>query len=532
VTRCPPLLLLLPFLLSGCKSPEPFQLGGVTTLEEQVPFRAGVGARVFTPGKGYPLGGYGGGARREEFPFWLGLGWPGRLALAAHQAWHEEGEGLEADMLTASKGTHDDVGAKALVFLPGEGPPLALVRIDAIGVTAEVHDRVLGLLEDLGYRDETLLISATHTHSGPAAFFHAPAACLIAMDNFRPEVEEQIVQACVDAVRDAHASARPATIGFARARDRNAEGAPVVAVNRRARRFRGEIPYGALDDEIGAMFLRERETGEPLALLVNYAVHPTVLGPENLYFSRDVSGGIEDALEARLGVPALFVNGAEGDVGPQRIQYAGGLARCRELGEAFADLLMPALEDVPAHERLSFTAAVGRKQMGPMHTQVALGRGRFLDGDAGVAKWLTAPLTLPINLIFWSLGFTNVRVALTWNMALGVVLDLDGLAGRTETRVGAVRLRAGDEDVCLLSFPGEATHDLGLSARDVAARRGASRSFLFGLTDDHLGYIASRTEYRRGGYEAMSTLFGEHTASQIEESHAALLDALGYGASR
>ena len=356
-------------------------------------------------------------------------------------------------MLTPSEGTHDHVGAKAVALLPDGGPPVALVRIDAIGVTAEVHDRALALVSDLGYRDETLLISATHTHSGPAAFFRAPAACLIAMDNFRPEVEERIAQACAAAIRSAHATARPATLAFARARDRGAQGELRVAVNRRARRFRDAIAFDAVDDEIGAILLQDREDGAPIALLANYAVHPTVLGSDNLYFSRDLAGGIEDALEARVGAPALFLNGAEGDVGPGRLEEKGGLTRCRELGEAFADLLLPALEGAAPHAELQVFAATGRKELGPMYTQVALGRSRFIDGDAGAGAWITAPLTLPVNALLWVLGFTNVRVALTWNLALGAVVDLQGLSDRTETRVGALRLVAGDQDVCLLDPP-------------------------------------------------------------------------------
>ncbi len=157
-----------------------------------------------------------------------------------------------------------------------------------------------------------------------------------------------------------------------------------------------------------------------------------------------------------------------------------------------------------------------------------MGRERFLDAYLGWASWPMELFTLPVNLVLWTGGLTNVRVVLTWNMALGVVGHLGNLTPRTITRVGAVRLRAGPHDVALVTFPGEATHDVGLAARAEAKARGATQSFVVGLALDHIAYLASPREYRRGGYEAHSTLFGEHTATQILESQRDLLDALGW----
>ena len=519
------LILVAGAALVGCASPGPVHLGPVVR-SAGATFAVGAAEVEFTPGKGYPLGGYGGGARREEFPFYVGQGWPGRLALAAHQWYHEEGDDRLSDMLASASGTHDPLTAKALVIRPEGGQPIAWVRIDAIGTTAEIQDAVADKVASLGYPSSGVFVSATHTHAGAGAFMRAPFAAVVAMDNFRPEVEQKIVDACADAIAQAHARAAPATISFAAAHDRDVEGQNVIASNRRARRFPGEVAYDAIDDEIGLVLFRSQADGAPLALLANFAVHPTVLGPDNLYFSADLAGGIEDALEARLGAPALFVNGAEGDVRPRSLKHAGGLMRCRELGDAFAELALPALDVAPVHSALAVRAVQGRRVMGRAHTLIAAGRERFLDGNRGPQAWVFTPLTLPVNALLWTLGFTNVHVELTWNLGLGVVVELEGLVGRNETRIGGLRLVADDEDVCLLTLPGEPTHDLGLSLRELARARGATRTLVGGLTLDHVGYIASPAEYRRGGYEAWSTLFGEDTGPLLIEGSRAVLDAL------
>lgn len=513
--------------LAGCRGPGSPTPEGLTESGPPRGFRAGTATVAFTPASGYPLGGYGGGQRRAEWPFYLGIGWPGRLALALHQAWHEDDPDGQADLLAPATGVHDELTARAVVLAPDDGPPVALVRLDAIGTSRELHERVVADLADLGYRTETVLLAATHTHSGVGAFLRAPLAALIGTDNFRPEVEASLARACVAAVRSAHAGARPATLALARARDRGADGAPVVGRNRRARRFPGEVARDALDDRIVALRLDDRATGAPLAVVASYAVHPTVLGPDNLCFSADLAGALERALEARVGAPVLFVNGALGDVGPGRVGHSGGLARCRQVGEAFADLVAPAVLDAgPGAPALALRATTARVDLGDAYAFVALGRDRFVEHHRGWASWPTELLTLPVNLVLWALGATNVRVHLTWSGALGAVVHLDGLVGRSETRVGALRLTTAQDDLAWLCVPGEPTHDVGLDLRARAARRGATEAVVAGLSLDHVGYVASEREYRRGGYEAWTTLFGPGTAAALTEALESCLDRL------
>ncbi|MBL4847362.1 MAG: neutral/alkaline non-lysosomal ceramidase N-terminal domain-containing protein [Planctomycetes bacterium] len=522
------LALLTLVCLAGCQSPEPFRTTGVSAGGEAL-FLAGVASVEYTPEAGYPLGGYGGGERRAELPFYAGVGWPGHIALACHQSWHEDDPDGKSDMLNPATGADEPLTAKALVLRPDGQPPFAFVRIDAIGVTSELHDLALEQLGDLGFRRETLVLAATHTHSGPGAFFRMPIGRLIGMDNFRPELEAKIASAIARAVRTAYDEARPAALGFGRARDRRPDGQTIVAKNRRFRRFREEIAYDEVDDEVGLLYVTEREDrSKPIALLVNYAVHSTVYGSDHLRFSTDLAGGLERGLEAALGAPVLFFNGAEGDIAPRRGQKNDPPGRCEELGILFAEVVTPTLSGIELSETVQITAATGDKQLGSPQGVVALGRERFLDSYRGWASWPMELFTLPFNLILWTTGLTNVRIVLTWNFGLGIVAHLGNLTPRTTTRVGAVRLRAGPHDVSLVTFPGEATHDVGLEARARAKARGATQSLIVGLALDHVAYLASPKEYRRGGYEAHSTLFGEHTATQILDSQEVLLDALGW----
>src|SRR5262249_17752405 len=53
-------------------------------------------------------------------------------------------------------------------------------------------------------------------------------------------------------------------------------------------------------------------TGETLCTLVNYAIHPEVLGPNAGILSPDLVGPLYDRIEARAAGMAIFMNGAQG----------------------------------------------------------------------------------------------------------------------------------------------------------------------------------------------------------------------------
>src|SRR4051812_23000344 len=97
-------------LLAGCATNESFELVARSAGDEGT-FKAGAAAVEFTPPKGYPLAGYGGGERRVAFPLWWGLGWPGRLSLAWKRWKHETGE--PSCLLVPAAGVHDALRAKA-----------------------------------------------------------------------------------------------------------------------------------------------------------------------------------------------------------------------------------------------------------------------------------------------------------------------------------------------------------------------------------------------------------------------------------
>jgi hypothetical protein len=482
-------------------------------------FLAGTGEASFGLTERDVLAGYGSGRRRRAMPWPM----PGPLGRASLVWMGAEGEGgtPRVPMFAAGKPGPSALGARALVLRPaaGRGPPLAICRLDLVMVDAVVHDAVAQRVADLGVTADTLLLCATHTHSGPGGFSAEPLAEVLATDHFRPDVRERVVAAATEAVRAAHARAVPAAIGFVRARDEDGERAPILARSRRgvADRVDREV-LGLRVDALGG--------GPRIALLLCYGVHPTWGRPSDTAFSGDLARALEDSAALADGATTLFVNGAGGDVKP-RFSRPERLAAFE--AAVAAPLARPATEAALRVAATSVGRDLGTPRFlldlaGPRERFAPTGDGVFAGGVPGA---LSGALCLPVNAFLWSVFGPDGRVAATFDGSFGVVCSLDSWMGTTTFRFGAVRLETPGGTALLAWVPGEPVTSVGERIKAAGRLAGADPVFVLGLTNGYLGYAAGPEEYAAGGYEARCTLFGPETAPRIEE--AVLEAAAGVG---
>jgi len=77
------------------------------------------------------------------------------------------------------------------------------------------------------------------------------------------------------------------------------------------------IPTAPFDPRVGVIRL-DTTDGKPLAILVNYACHAVVFGPDNLRYSADFVGVMCDRVEKSFDNRplCLFLQGADGDINP------------------------------------------------------------------------------------------------------------------------------------------------------------------------------------------------------------------------
>ncbi|MGY8880354.1 MAG: hypothetical protein ACKVKV_06760, partial [Dehalococcoidia bacterium] len=108
-----------------------------------------------------------------------------------------------------------------------------------------------------------------------------------------------------------------------------------------------------VDQEIGIVAINDT-AGEPIATLLNFACHPTILGPANKLLSPDYPGYARKVVEQYGGGLCLFLQGAAGNCGPTH-GFIGEVAVAQWLGERLgleSARIRLEIDPIPRKERL------------------------------------------------------------------------------------------------------------------------------------------------------------------------------------
>jgi len=204
-----------------------------------------------------------------------------------------------------SKGTLDPLEARVLALSDGSRT-IAIVTLDLCfpfdpPIMDEIRAAVRGKVDEVVFH-------ASHTHSGPTY-------------SAAPEAAKHAVPRVAGAIEAAARSMAPARMG-------NGWGQTYLGFNRRYLRVDGSVQMlwrnepkvsttFPVDPTVGVIRV-DRADGTPLAVLVHYACHPVVLGPENLDYSADYPSEMRRYVEHEIGggVMAFFLQGAPGDINP------------------------------------------------------------------------------------------------------------------------------------------------------------------------------------------------------------------------
>jgi hypothetical protein len=410
--------------------------------------RAGAAIAAFRVPDGTPLAGYGSVRRRLLFPDVLGL--------HPHAFWFTPHDG-ELDPPAARALVLDD-GRTRLVWVTAD-----LIAVDRAFVAAARHR-----LESAGVRAGTLIVSASHTHSGPGAFLESRVMAIVATDRYEEAVRGALLDAVVDAARRAEAAKTPALAAAI------ALPAPPLTASRLGQ---------PLDPDVVVLKLAS-PSGVPVALLWNYAIHGTMLGARNRRYSGDVMGIASREIEHRLGVPALFVNGAVGDVSPRGHGHPAARADGRALAAA-----------AEAGWALARPASAAR--LAVMTTRVEL-PAPYLSPRNCVGSWVPRALTL----------------------------SLDRALPRHAELIGGALGGAA-----WVTVPGELQTRLGRAVKE-AARATGVQGFVAGVSNDYLGYFLAPEDYARVTYIACASLYGPEAGALVTRAASDLIRSLGAGSAQ
>ncbi|HXY01820.1 MAG TPA: neutral/alkaline non-lysosomal ceramidase N-terminal domain-containing protein [Candidatus Limnocylindrales bacterium] len=205
-------------------------------------------------------------------------------------------------------GVRDPLCARVLVLRVG-ALQLALVDVDLI---APFEPTYMERLREAVKADvKEILVTAIHTHSGPA---------LIPGSASPAEWEAAAVDKIAEAVHEAASRRVAARLGVG-------YGLAYIGHNRLRHNHDGSVtwfeknpngvPTSPIDPTV-AVIRVDDQNGQPLAILVNYACHPVIYGPDNQLYSADFPGVMTRVVDETFGGKTLtfFLQGADGDINP------------------------------------------------------------------------------------------------------------------------------------------------------------------------------------------------------------------------
>lgn len=231
-----------------------------------------------------------------------------------------------------STGVHDPLFATVLL-LKADGLSMAIISCDLRSFPSE---RIVTLARERRLADH-VLIAVTHNHSGPVTWedksWPKPDASWFA------DAEDKILRAIEEASKKlfpARISAGFGEIYLGHNRRKVGADGKVAMFWRNAEK----LPTSPIDPTVGVIRVDD-QSGKPRAVIVNYACHAVVLGPDNRQISADYPGYLARRIERELqGALCLFTQGGAGDINPyldKQPVAENGFGEAEKMGNALAD---------------------------------------------------------------------------------------------------------------------------------------------------------------------------------------------------
>jgi hypothetical protein len=458
--------------------------------------QAGVGRALISPPFGFPMG-----------------GWSNAL--------HERSAGNDMDLT-------------ATVLIATDGATVvAIAELDLGLITDQQAVTMRGAIaEAVGMAPSAVRITATHNHSAPVTSEVVGLGWMFeGLDAVEPYVA-MVIEQLAGAAREAWSRLEPVALG-------HGTGSSPLAVNRRVdmpgggtrvgHNWNGPVDHGV---RIGRL---DGASGDPVATIVHYSAHPTILAGGNRYINPEYPGPARQVVETSLGGRCLFLQGTPGDIGPV---------------ETFVD-------DVEPYRRLG--AMLGHDAAAAAHRATARSTRQRMAAGQDPSTWLafyeyepkpagddslrvaTSTVAMPIRPDLGDPGALR-REALELREQLRSALDrraspfdirelrvrTKGVAMRAERAQALAGLDAYPMEIhgvrigplAFIGVPLEPFIELGQA---VVAGSPFEQTFVSGYTNGYRNYLPTVGEWARGGYEVDICAFRPEAATLFVDSAIALL---------
>ncbi|MCX4241784.1 neutral/alkaline non-lysosomal ceramidase N-terminal domain-containing protein [Paraliomyxa miuraensis] len=422
---------------------------------------------------------------------------------------------------------------KAMVLESSNGEMLVMLKTPLMSGESGVTDALAAKLLDRHGLDlqGRVILTATHSHHIHGRYWRLPDIFgAVGADTADEEVIDLLATELSDAVAEAVDNLGPAQWAWSYVEDWD----PQDRVYR-DRRHVNDFAYGK-DPRLTLLAVR-RPDGEPLAAILDFAMHGILLGSDNELLTEDAAGGLEMVFEEQFfaahGQPivGMFMQAGGGDASP-----AGGflghddIARAEVIGHQAAPTVLEQWDALQWRDELALD----------VHSQRVDLTYEFFGYDES-DEFQGAPFGLPLPLPYTWGGWqctspsapedddpgTSMEGELKECIPIDVLLFGDVPNAEVhQTYLTVARL----DELLLATVPGEPTFSVMKYLRDQVALRAAEGEAVevmgIGYSQDHLLYFTHPDDWFQGGYESEMSLWGPFAGRTIIDTQLAVIDQM------
>ena len=361
-----------------------------------------------------------------------------------------------------SEGEHDPLHVKSLVISVND-QICVITSCDLVGLEKKAIEAVKARVsQNLNINTSNILISATHTHSGPRniAIFGEPFE---GFEKIYDLIEQSIIQATK--------SMEPATLSV------STIAIPEVSFNRRDYDPSSEF----VDNECVVLAIKN-QSGEVVCVAYNFANHPVVMGADNLLITADwvyyANNEIKNKFKNAL---PLFLQGSCGNLNPINTPLSGTVPKhdfddCAEIGKPIGKAVCRGVE-----ESKSFV----------------------INEPSGEIKELSIEADDEDKYEIFTFA--------------------DGKVENDTFTVNTIVQAIAIGDIAFIGIPGEVISKISM---DIKQKSPFANTVIIGYANDYIGYIPTRENYIAGGYEALMMSLSEEEGKIILDASIDSLEEL------
>ncbi len=426
--------------------------------------------------------------------------------------------------MTVAKGVHDDLYARTLVFEQG-GVKAAFIALDLISIPHEIIVKTRALIErSTGIPATNIIMAAIHAHAGPQLnplFWKAIGGL---PEQKSQQYHHDLPEMITKSVQLAEAELQPARLSVGTIQENT------VNFNRRffmddgtfrtnPGRMNPKIvrPAGPVDPDISLVYFESLDS-MPIALLVNFALHPAIVGGDQ--FSADFPGVVCEQLAKVKGeeMVTVYTNGTSGNINhidvtkPNQLE---GFEESRRIGSILAGKVLeklPSLRPIEVGNLQVGGNIVGIPVPAVQANEVKWARDIFTRLNPDSSPFSDIVKAWRLLDLFELEGGDKARHASTTTIPL--------IKGSRELQSQVQAITLGNE-LALVGFPGDSFVELGLAIKQ-------NSPFPFTVVSEQSGngtisYVPNRKAFPEGGYEVESARFSPGGAEKLVDASVQML---------